>query len=306
MKTRLISIFIPLLVLFSAGLGITSAQTDRIDSYFISVPVCTGVAGRVNVTWTISSTDRSLSVSSAVVVVGSNIGLSGIGTNSGTFQYIPVNPPGDVLPDGSLVQVTLVLSNLAQTIVFDEVTFSFVCNTGQIIVPSSSGNSSDPTGDPDGDGIPDSHDNCPYDFNPGQEDGWGSAMGDPCDTDWYNQTGIGLSGFEQKDGRYHLHGNCIFLADGAPRCPVIGDFDPSSFTPDAMPMSVTTSDAGEWSVIVHYLHSNHGYPVYQVNVYRTNPPQPDTLVDDHLEFHVQADGSWQWYMRGGLAVYNGI
>ena len=162
------------------------------------------------------------------------------------------------------------------------------------------------TGDPDGDGIPNSRDNCPHDFNPDQEDGWGSAMGDLCDTDWYNRTGNGLSGFEQKDGRFHLHGNCIYLADGAPRCPVIGDFDPSAFTPDAMPLTITSDEAGEWSVVVHYLHSNHGYPVYQVNVYSSNPPQPDTLVDDRLEFHVQTDGSWQWHLRGGLDVYNGI
>jgi hypothetical protein len=42
-----------------------------------------------------------------------------------------------------------------------------------------------------------------------------------------------------------------------------------------------------------------------VNVYSTNPPQPDTLVDDRLEIHVH-NGAWQWYQRGGSAEYNGL
>ena len=156
-----------------------------------------------------------------------------------------------------------------------------------------------PYSDSDDDGIPNSRDNCPAAFNPGQEDGWGSAAGDECDTDWYNNTG-----FEQKDGSYHLHGNCTYMADGAPRCPVIGNFDPATLTPDTPVLDVTTVEAGTWSVVVHYLHSNNGYPVYQVNVYSTNPPQPDTLVDDRLELHVYG-GSWRWHMRGGSSNFNG-
>jgi hypothetical protein len=38
-------------------------------------------------------------------------------------------------------------------------------------------------GDLDGDGWRDSGDNCPGDFNPGQEDGDGDALGTPCDCD---------------------------------------------------------------------------------------------------------------------------
>src|SRR5690606_8201256 len=57
---------------------------------------------------------------------------------------------------------------------------------------------SDP--DRDGDGISNGRDNCPDAYNPDQEDGWGSAMGDACDTDWYNMRGIGIAGFMQKNG----------------------------------------------------------------------------------------------------------
>ncbi|MAS35318.1 MAG: hypothetical protein CL610_14995 [Anaerolineaceae bacterium] len=154
--------------------------------------------------------------------------------------------------------------------------------------------------DPDGDGIPSYRDNCAQAYNPDQEDGWGSAMGDACDTDWYNMRGIGINGFEQKDGMYHLHGNCTIMDDGAPRCPEVAIFDPASFTPEAMPQEYTTAYAGTWSVWVYYLHSNNGADVYQVNVYSTNPPQPDTLLDDRLEIHVNG-GSWQWYQRGGAS-----
>jgi hypothetical protein len=44
--------------------------------------------------------------------------------------------------------------------------------------------------------------------------------------------------------------------------------------------------------------------VYQVNVYSTNPPQPDTLVDDRLEIHVRGE-SWTWQQRGGSSHFQG-
>src|SRR5690606_23197378 len=113
-----------------------------------------------------------------------------------------------------------------------------------------------------------------------------------------NRTGIGIAGFTQKDGVFNLHGNCIYLADGDPRCPVIARLDPNAFVPGDMPMDVATVDAGTWSVVLYYLHSNNGADVYQVNIYSTNPPQPDTLLDDRLEFYVN-NGIWRWYQRGG-------
>ena len=161
------------------------------------------------------------------------------------------------------------------------------------------------TNDPDGDGIVGDRDNCPYDFNPDQEDGWGSPMGDLCDTEWYNRTGQGVAGFVQKDGVFHLHGNCLSLADGAPRCPVIAAFDPATFDQAMMSREITSDNAGTWSVWLYFLHNHDGVDVYQVNVYSTQPPQPDTLVDDQLEIHVQ-QGDWQWFHRGGQADYHGI
>jgi len=159
--------------------------------------------------------------------------------------------------------------------------------------------------DIDGDGISNGRDNCPDAYNPDQEDGWGTTAGDACDTDWYNMIGIGIAGFTQKSGIYHLHGNCTFMADGDPRCPEIAVFDPATFTPDQMPLEVTTEFAGTWSVWVYYLHSNGGADVYQVNIYSTNPPQPDSLLDDRLEFHVSG-GAWQWYQRGGDKDFGGL
>ena len=43
--------------------------------------------------------------------------------------------------------------------------------------------SGNPVGDRDGDGIPDSEDNCPDDYNPGQEDSDGDGLGDVCDSE---------------------------------------------------------------------------------------------------------------------------
>ena len=162
-----------------------------------------------------------------------------------------------------------------------------------------------PDNDSDDDGVPNYRDNCPNEKNADQEDGWGSALGDVCDTDWYNMIGIGIAGFTQKNGEYHLHGNCTFMEDGDPRCPEIAIFNPATFTPASMPMEVTTDMAGTWSVWIYYLHSNGGKDVYQVNIYSTNPPQPDTLVDDRLELHVSG-GVWRWYQRGGDTDFGGL
>ena len=51
------------------------------------------------------------------------------------------------------------------------------------------------------------------------------------------------------------HGNCIYLADGAPRCPVIASFDPTTFDPANMPVEITSDDAGTWSVWLYYLYT---------------------------------------------------
>ncbi len=93
--------------------------------------------------------------------------------------------------------------------------------------------------DPDGDGISGDRDNCPYDYNPDQEDGWGSKMGDVCDTEWYNTNGMGVSGFEGKDDMYQVFANCYPMYDGDTRCHLVGRFDPTTLSPDSAPMDVT-------------------------------------------------------------------
>lgn len=216
--------------------------------------------------------------------------------NSSTNQ----NPSHTYAADGTY-NVCLTASNIEAT--GNQACVSVTVDDG--ITSSGGVKPPTPNKDVDGDGIPNHRDNCPHAYNPDQEDGWGSAMGDACDTDWYNMRGIGIAGFTQKNGLYHLHGNCAFMPDGDPRCPEIAVFDPATFTPDQMPVEVTTEFAGTWSVWIYYLHSSSGADVYQVNVYSTNPPQPDTLLDDRLEIHVSG-GAWKWYQRGGDPNYGGL
>ena len=169
-----------------------------------------------------------------------------------------------------------------------------------ISVPATTSND-----DPDGDGVPTSEDNCPYDYNPGQADGWGGGAGDLCDTEWYNRTGQGIAGFVQKNGVFHLHGNCVYLEDGAPRCPVVAAFDPTTFAAGQAPSEISSGTANGWSVWLYYLYDEAGKSVFQVNTYTSPRPRPDTLVDDLLEIHITGD-SWQWYHRGGDPNFHGL
>jgi hypothetical protein len=114
--------------------------------------------------------------------------------------------------------------------------------------------------------------------------------------------GMGVSGFEGKDGLYVVYGNCYVMPDGDVRCLDVGRFDPNDLDPSSSPQDVTTEFAQGWSVMVYYLHSNHGHAVYQVNIYDHN----NVLVDDRLEIHVYGEDNWQWFHRGGLSQYNGI
>lgn len=159
---------------------------------------------------------------------------------------------------------------------------------------------SDVDADADDDGVLYYQDNCANAYNPSQEDGWGSAMGDACDTEWYNASGRGLAGYEQKDGMFNLFGNCVLMADGALQCPVVASFDPTQFSPENMPALVTAATANGWTVWIYYLHSNNGPDVYQANVY----DGAGNLVDDRLELHVSG-GSYEWFMRGGDPQYHG-
>ncbi|MBK9750898.1 MAG: hypothetical protein IPO91_29615 [Chloroflexi bacterium] len=134
MKTLLKTLSILSLLLFAAPTLIL-AQTNIIDDVTIPVAVCSGFAGRVAVTYTIDGIDNFLVVtSSSLTGTGSNVGLAGAGTHTTQYQYIPTL--GAPLPSGSIVTLTIVLSNVAETIVYASTTVDFVCDTGVIIRPT--------------------------------------------------------------------------------------------------------------------------------------------------------------------------
>src|SRR3990172_3549802 len=70
----------------------------------------------------------------------------------------------------------------------------FVYNPGQEDADSDGiGNACDPDFvDSDGDGIDDASDNCPSDFNPGQEDADSDGIGNACDLDFVDSDGDGI------------------------------------------------------------------------------------------------------------------
>lgn len=95
-----------------------------------------------------------------------------------------------------------------------------------------------PPPDTDGDGIPDDTDNCPLDFNPGQEDSDGDGIGDACDTSanaapTANDDSGSVSRGSGNSVRLNLTGN---------------DTDDGSIDPDSI-VIVTQPDAA--SITVH-------------------------------------------------------
>lgn len=89
-----------------------------------------------------------------------------------------------------------------------------------------------------------------------------------------------------------LHGNCA----AGTQCPVIAEFDPTTF--DMTSRDLTAHTAGTWSVWVDYVSNTNGVDIYQINIYSSNPPQPETLVNDRLQIHMIGD-QWQWRSRIG-------
>lgn len=141
MKIKHISVLAVLVFLISFASISSSAQTDSIsiDSYFVSVPACSGFEGRIAFTWTISSSassDRWLWVEYPYSTVGVNVSSLGPGTYNNNVQFIPSSSPTIALPDGSIVSVTITLSTFDRLVIFDTVTINFVCDTGVIVVPT--------------------------------------------------------------------------------------------------------------------------------------------------------------------------
>lgn len=164
----LISAFIYPVFIQNAHAG--TIGTNTIDSVTITVPACSGYAGRVLINYTVDGVnDRRLETTAPASSIGSNVGLSGAGSFDITHQFIPINPP-DALPNGTIVTLTVRLTNIADTVLFDTEVIQFVCDTGEIVV------------DTDGDGVYDKDDNCPTIPNIDQADSDNNGVGDACDT----------------------------------------------------------------------------------------------------------------------------
>jgi hypothetical protein len=146
----------------------------------------------------------------------------------------------------------------------------------------------DPFGDVDGDGVVNSQDNCVSLLNPGQEDGWGSALGDACDNSLYDsQTGV--KAFQQKDNSFNIFGNCRPVGNRT-ECAFIANFNPANLSQSPGPQRFQSDESEGWYVEVYYLGQENGQAVYQVNVYDAT----GTLQDDNLEILLVADGAVSW------------
>jgi len=83
----------------------------------------------------------------------------------------------------------------------------------QEIVPGSGPTATPTPDDMDGDGIPNSEDDCPVDFNPDQKDSDGDGVGDACDDcpnvadpeqGDENNNGVGDACEQQPDAGFHI------------------------------------------------------------------------------------------------------
>ncbi len=103
-----------------------------------------------------------------------------------------------------------------------------------------------PADDIDGDGVDDSLDNCPYNFNPGQEDADGDGVGDACD----NCPNVPNPGQEDVDGD-GIGDACDNdddgdgIADGSDNCPGAYNLDQVDTDQDGMGNACDNDDDGD-------------------------------------------------------------
>lgn len=268
----------------------TNAQALSTGCSFLN----NGGAGRTSTPVTGSAAVISIAYNAGEQITVSLVG----GTATTANVSIPSGTPvGSINQGGALVYpvaANVSLNILAQNATGGGTTIQirFFCDIPSAASPSASGGQSV---DNDRDGILNEADNCPDHANPGQENGWGGAAGDVCDTNWYNP-GIGIKGYPLSNGIWQQWANCSGDA-----CRIIAQFDPSVWQPDRMPRRYQDPDSGGWYVEIFYLgQSDEGYEVYQANTY--NPT--DTLIDERLQFFVGSEG-WYWFDRLGDPQYNG-
>jgi Big-like domain-containing protein len=117
------------------------AAGDSIDSITVTVPVCGGFAGRLDVTFTVSGGTRWLTA-----VPGNSSFSRGIWSAGGTFtesgfQYIPNN-----LPAGTIIPLTVKLGTTSFNDDVASKTIFFNCTTGQVVNPPAAVDDSASTG----------------------------------------------------------------------------------------------------------------------------------------------------------------
>ncbi len=109
--------------------------------------------------------------------------------------------------------------------------------------------------DDDNDGVPDGADNCPTDFNPGQQNNDGDSLGDSCDPDADND-GVPAFAFCQVTGVYPPL--CV------DNCPLV--FNPSQINSDSDPRGDACSDFDNDGFLNHLDNCPGVYNPDQANV----------------------------------------
>lgn len=167
--------------------------------------------------------------------------------------------------------------------------------------------------DIDADGILDEDDNCPTDYNPVQENTWGTGAGDACEKPYrsdnglvfgfFGSEGVGLYGFCTEEGCQFIAN--AFVADFA-EIMSSGDYEDSgNYSPELEGGKVLNIEEGNPSsmTVLYVVGTDEaGNPIYQINVYLLQQKLGENgeteifpmLVDDDINITVEPDGSWTW------------
>jgi|GEM_PF-7058022 len=147
--------------------------------------------------------------------------------------------------------------------------------------------------DYDQDGVLNAEDNCVYIENPDQADGWGTAAGDVCETEFYDSQN-GVSIFPQKDNSLMVWGNCL---DN--QCQPVAFIGADALRRNDMtaPLSIDDNTTG-WFVELVSLNSGQ----FQIQVF----DDQQQLVDDGMVAWLNAEGGLEWTMPLKSRFYGGF